>query len=140
MSGDDRDVRFRCFISETEDPLLYYIFAGKPVGLRQKMLKRILRNTPVSAFGIKVESLPPGLRELVSRGDGATESEAPRDEATKKKEGSTPAASVLENNEPPNKTNLLEEKAEAQPEADDGLPEFLRHNRGVLDGDYSGFK
>ena len=58
------DIRFRTIISETEDPLLHYIFAGIPSRDRAKVIKRIARNTALSAFGLRLENLPEHIRAM----------------------------------------------------------------------------
>lgn len=58
------DVRIRTVISESEDPVLHFFFAKIPSRDRAKVLKRIIRHTPLSAFGLGVEELPTHLRAM----------------------------------------------------------------------------
>ncbi len=55
------DVRIRTVISESEDPILHFFFAKIPSRDRAKVLKRIIRHVPLSAFGLGVDELPAHL-------------------------------------------------------------------------------
>lgn len=64
------DVRIRTVISESEDPILHFFFANIPSRDRAKVLKRIIRQAPLSALGMGVEELPTHLRAMCPMPNG----------------------------------------------------------------------
>jgi hypothetical protein len=130
VSSNEQDqLRFRCFISKTEDPLLFHIFGSLPSELRQKMLKRVLRKTPVEAFGMGINDIPPELRDAISN----WAIKATHQERMQAKKTEVKALDVKTANLPPDSGAASEGPANDEP------PEFLKNGLGVFGGDYEGF-
>ena len=115
------DVRIRTVISESEDPILHFFFANIPSRDRAKVLKRIIRQAPLSALGMGVEELPPHLRAMYPMPNGtvSVSSEMSATQPISKQKPANPKEGVT--NAP---RSVATEQEEALPGF--GLPAFLQ--------------
>lgn len=142
MSGGDKDsVRIRSFISKTEDPFLFHVFDTMPLGLRAKLLKRVLRATPLEAFGLSVNDLPPELRSEISHG-AAKEKHQERMAAKESKPKASAAVTALQATESVSvaaATPPPEPAPTSTQPADDETPLFLLNGVGAFGSSYEGY-